>query len=242
MSPPLADALQRWLLAPETRGRPLPDVLGALADRLIAAGVPVRRIRTSITTMHPEIFVRAVMWHAELGTDVRDGRRELLTTPTFLESPVAKVRAGADRVRCRLRGPDADLSFAICHELAAEGLSDYVVHPLTFGDGERTYVSFATDVEGGFSDDALAVFAALLPALSVRLEIDSSHYALESLLRVYLGNNAAERVLHGAFLRGTGQPIEAAVWFCDMRGFTTLADQDNGSADLPVSNTFPNLA
>ena len=214
-----------WALEPATRSLGLAEALGGLGQRLLAAGVPVRRMRTSVTTKHPELFVRAGMWHAERGTDVRDGRRDLLVTATYLGSPVAKVRAGASRIRCRLTGPDADLSFAICGELAAEGLTDYAVYPLLFGTGERTYFSFATDAAEGFSGHDLALFEALLPVLSVRVEVESANYALSSLLDVYLGHNAASRVLAGSFMRGTGQPIHAAVWFCDMRGFTTMADR-----------------
>jgi len=214
-----------WALDAATRSLGLAEALGGLGARLLAAGVPVRRMRTSVTTKHPELFVRAVLWHAERGTDVRDGRRDLLVTPTYLGSPVARVRAGEPRIRCRLTGPDADLSFAICGELAAEGLTDYVVYPLIFGTGERTYFSFATDADDGFSEADLSLFTALLPALSVRVELESANYALSSLLEVYLGHNAASRVLAGSFMRGTGQPIHAAIWFCDMRGFTTMADR-----------------
>jgi len=237
-TPPLAESITQWLLAAETRQRPLPEVLAALVERLVDAGVPLRRVRTSVTTMHPEIFVRVITWHAEHGSVVHDGGREILDAPGYLGSPVAKVRAGVERIRCRLRGPEADLSYAICGELAAEGLSDYVVHALVFGSGERTYVSFATDAEDGFSKDALDLLAALLPALAVRLEVDSTRYALESLLRVYLGNNAAERVLAGSFLRGTGEAIEAAVWFCDMRGFTELADRRPAGEVVAILDRF----
>src|SRR5690606_26124627 len=46
-----------------------------------------------------------------------------------------------------------------------------------------------------------------------------------SLLEVYLGPNASASVLAGQFRRGTGREIRAAIWFCDMRGFTELSDQ-----------------
>jgi adenylate cyclase len=37
---------------------------------------------------------------------------------------------------------------------------------------------------------------------------------------------AAERVLKGEFKRGAGQLVSAAIWTCDLRGFTTLADTE----------------
>ncbi|MBM4358455.1 MAG: adenylate/guanylate cyclase domain-containing protein [Deltaproteobacteria bacterium] len=235
---PLAVELTRWLLEPAIRQLPLPLLLDALGTRLARSGIRVERLRTSATTKHPEIFVRAILWRAGVGTEMLDRPRTFTQSPAFLESPVARIRSGAERVRCRLQGPDADLSFPLCQELAAEGLTDYVIFPLVFASGERTYASFATDAPSGFSEEALAVFEALLPALSVRVELESQRFALDSLLRVYLGNNAAERVLAGSFLRGTGQPIEAAVWFCDMRGFTSLADQRPAGEMVRILDRF----
>lgn len=49
--------------------------------------------------------------------------------------------------------------------------------------------------------------------------------AQASLLSTYLGGNAAKRVLAGAFQRGRGEKIEAVIWSCDLRGFTSRADQ-----------------
>lgn len=169
---------------------------------------------------------------------VKDGARELLVSAGYRTSPVARIHAGTDRIRCRLRGPDADLSYEITRELAADGMTDYLLHALVFSSGERTYLSFATDAEGGFDDEALAVLDALIPALTTRIEIDALSYAQESLLRVYLGNNAAKRVLEGAFLRGTGEPIRAALWFCDMRGFTTLADRRPATEVVTILDQF----
>lgn len=230
--------LTRWILAPSTRGIPIDAFLVELSLKLHAHDIRVARMRTSVTTKHPEVFVRAVMWHETLGVDVRDGLRDLLTTPTFLASPVAKVRAEGVIVRCRLQGPNADLSYSLSRELAAEGLTDYVAYPLQFGSGERTYFSFATRAEGGFSDSTLAVFEQIAPALALRIEVESVELALKSLLQVYLGQNAAARVLAGSFLRGTGERIHAAVWFCDMRGFTTMADKKPAQEVVKVLDRF----
>jgi adenylate cyclase len=55
------------------------------------------------------------------------------------------------------------------------------------------------------------------------------------LLDVYLGQNAAERVLSGGFRRGSGQLLTAAIWYCDLRGFTSLSDR------LPTREVVPLL-
>jgi hypothetical protein len=44
---------------------------------------------------------------------------------------------------------------ATYHELVATGMTDYLAVPLTFGDGRRNVVSFATLSPIGFTDDDL---------------------------------------------------------------------------------------
>lgn len=100
---------------------------------------------------------------------------------------------------------------------------DYLAFAVVFGDGTRSFVSFATE-EPAFSPVAVEALEGCLPALALRLELAGARLALCSLLEVYLGNNAAARVLGGAFRRGGGESIRAAIWFCDMRDFTHFAE------------------
>jgi len=67
------------------------------------------------------------------------------------------------------------------------------------------------------------------------LGLGSVAFCLGTLRQVYLGPNASKRVLAGDFKRGTGQRIHAAIWLCDLRGFTALADR------LPVNEVVPVL-
>jgi hypothetical protein len=121
--------ITRWLLEAETRPRPLAGVVDALGAQLVEAGVPVGRIRTSITTKHPEIFVRSLAWEAGKAVEVSEARRNIAGTSAFLDSPIVKVRSTLRALRCRLTGPDADLSYPVCRELQAAGFTDYIIYP-----------------------------------------------------------------------------------------------------------------
>lgn len=46
-----------------------------------------------------------------------------------------------------------------------------------------------------------------------------------TLLDTYVGRRAGERILSGQIIRGTGETVRAAVWYCDLRGFTALTEQ-----------------
>jgi adenylate cyclase len=46
----------------------------------------------------------------------------------------------------------------------------------------------------------------------------------KSLIETYLGKDPGERILSGTIERGSGETIRAALWSCDLQGFTKLAD------------------
>jgi adenylate cyclase len=45
------------------------------------------------------------------------------------------------------------------------------------------------------------------------------------LLNTYVGPNTGERIFSGAVKRGDGEIIHAVLWYCDLRGFTALAEK-----------------
>lgn len=232
-----SSALIAWLLAPETRRLACEDLLDQLCGKLLELGVPVWRVNTSERTLHPEVYVRNLVWLRDRGTSVFVRQREILDAPAFRESPIATLYQGRNELRRPLAGPDAVLDFPICRELAAEGGTDYLVQRLAF-QRSMSFVSWATDAPGGFSDDHIATLAAIRPALEVVIELSSAYYATRSLLEVYLGQNAAREVLSGAVTRGTSKRLQAAIFFCDLRGFTSMADRRPPSEVIAVLDRY----
>ncbi len=219
------DAIVHWLLSPASGASTAEELLAGLAGRLCADGIPVVRSSLSLLTLHPELFVRNIVWTEDAGYTVFERGDEIRTTSFYLDSPPAHIHAGADEIRCRLEGDTPDLRFGVCRDLHAAGFTDYVALVVPFRDGRRTFISWATRRPGGLRGDDLSRLRSLVPALALRLELASAEHAMRSLLEVYLGHNAARRILAGAFRRGGGETIRAAIWTCDMRGFTTLADR-----------------
>lgn len=220
---PEAWALVSWLVSEAGRQQPMEQLLEALAARLEQTGLVLHRATLSILTLHPLIWVRTLSWQRGQGTQSAVRSREIANQPAFLESPVARMYATREPIRRRLTEPEG-LDFPICRDLAQEGATDYLALPMVFSDGRGSYVSYSTKQAAGFSESQAALLAALLPALSLRVELDSAYFASRHLLEVYLGANAAQRVLGGSFQRGTGTRIRAAIWYCDLRGFTGLSD------------------
>lgn len=166
------DELSAWLLT-LTLTEP-GEFTAAVAGRLIAAGVPVWRFTVSFSTMHPETGVVSILWTAEDGVVTRNNSHTRQQTPFFLDSPMAVISRGAPGLRRRLTGPEAQLDFPICRELAAQGATDYAVFALQFTHGRRFGMTVTTRHPDGFADAALAMIRAAVPALTRSLELVQS--------------------------------------------------------------------
>lgn len=214
----------QWLLTQRSRGGDPSELVTGFAERLLSCGAPIWRIRLTVLAMHPEVFGQAVRWQRGEGVDVMAATHSLVASPSYRGSPVEAVHSGSGPIRCRLDGPPESIPYPQLLEIKAQGGRDYIILPLVLSDGRISYISFATDQVEGFSPDHFELFQLLVPYLALRLELESSAYSLRTLLNVYLGRNASERVLSGAFKRGEGQIIRSAIWYCDLRGFTSLVD------------------
>ena len=220
--PDLAPA-QRWLLdAPHVDDGGL-ALMSGLVERLRSAGLPLWRCSFAVMTKHPELVWHTVQWREEEGVKRIDRKRELLGDPFFTRSPMPLLQAGAPSFRERLAGIEP-LRFPVCDDLRAAGGTDYFVQALRFSNGAIGYVSWATRAAGGFDDAMIAALEDFAPPLAQRIELASAYHATGALLEVYLGRNAGGRVARGEFVRGGGELIEAAIWFCDMRDFTSFSD------------------
>jgi adenylate cyclase len=216
-------AIARWIVEEPYGDDDSTAFARALAERLRAAGVPLWRLRYALMTMHPEVLWRSVLWRADGGVAVVDQPHARLEDAFYTASPVAVVRASRAPLRVRL-GP-GELPFALCTELRDQGGTDFYAQPLPFANGQVGYATFVTDSPAGFDDEAIALLEGTRPFLARRIELESAYYATRALLEVYLGRNAARRVLAGEFQRGRGELIDAAIWFSDVRGFTQLSDR-----------------
>ena len=59
-----------------------------------------------------------------------------------------------------------------------------------------------------------------------------------TLVEVYLGRDAGQRVLSGRIQRGVADRIEAVLWFSDLRSFTTITDTARPNEIIPLLNDY----
>lgn len=231
-------ALVEWLV---TEARQLPNIrliLDALIGRLRAAGLPIARLVLSHPTLHPELNAVAYVW-AESRPTVAEQPipHGVENTPLFRNSPTRLIYEGEEFVRRRLEADDS-AGFPIYAELKAEGHTDYVAQRLSFTRGRFAALAISTRRPGGFSDAEIELVRRLLPGLAAVLEIHLAWALTGALLDTYLGQGAGARVLTGQVRRGSVETIHAVLWYCDMRGFTSLSDRLPGPYLIAVLNDF----
>jgi adenylate cyclase len=215
-----------WLID-GARDAPTPEsVLSGLCRRLLADGVPLERANVFVRTLHPSIMGRRFFWRRDAeGVAVSEPSFEFLETDEYRQSTVAVVTTTGWELRRRLVGPDCADDFPVLQALRDEGVTDYLISPLSFSNGEIHAASWTTDAPGGFTDEALARLRAVAAPLARVAEIRALRRTAGTLLDTYVGRNAGTRILAGQIRRGDTEAISAVIWLSDLRDFTLMADR-----------------
>jgi adenylate cyclase len=211
-----------WLLAPEVRDLDDGWMFSQLVKRLLDAGVPLWRAATSVRTNFAEVSTHDLVWRRGVGTDVSLGSA-LDDDPGSAQNLAKGLQR--EPLRIPLSGPPDSIPFRIAYQLKAEGGTDCLLYRLPMSQGKESYVWWATDHRAGFRQHHIELLSALVPALSLRIELSASQHALEDLLMTYLGPLAARRVHEGEVRRGRGKQLPAVLWLSDLHGFASLTQR-----------------
>ena len=227
-----------WLVEVARRIDEAPEFLEAVCEQIAAEGVPLERCTVHARTLHPEIFGFTVRWLPDRSTEMIPHYHGASTEAAYENSAVYWLFGGAERFRRRIGRAGVVLDFSILPELKADGFTDYVAVRLPFADGTSSAMTLATKSPDGFGDEDIGFFDALLPHLALVLEARVGHRIAENVLKTYLGDDAGRRVLRGEVTRGSGQVIEAAILFADIRGFTELSETLPGDQVIQLLNSY----
>ncbi len=206
--------------------------------RLRAAGLPIVRFTTGVPSLHPQVDSFSTLWELDKGVTFRQFQLGDMSPATLPQSPIFKTYHDGQSRRYKLTDKASEAEYELLSELRREGLTDYVVLALPFGDGTHKAMSFATDRPGGFSDAQVEILLGLRHALAGAIEVRYLRHLAGTLMDTYVGPVAGQRVLAGAIKRGSGETIRAAIWFSDLKGFTSLSERLPGPAILDVLNQY----
>lgn len=237
--------INAWLIECGLAGEAENVVLDGLCDRLAAAGVPLSRALVLIDTLHPTHEGRAFQWLRdkppesviEYGrTNEGQGRANWERSPWF-----HMLQTGEDEFRRKWFAGEPRDDYIFNY---SEGQYDYLAFVHRFagehiiGEMDCLYSNWMTDNPKGFGDDDVVALRRLVPALALAIKCSSLAQIAGTLVEVYLGQDAGQRVLKGRIMRGVADRISAVLWFSDLRGYTTITDRAAPDEIIPLLNDY----
>ena len=215
-----------WLILEAWKIESIPELVAALADRLVAQGVPLWRLFVLVPILHPLYIGNSFRWQrGEAEVFKGFGEHGVRQLPTFTDNPLKPIiDDGYGAIRRRLNADYRDGEFPLLDELKADGATDYMAVPIEYAGGRRSAISFTTDASDGFSSAHLQQFNDLVPVVARLIERATLKSTATNLLDTYVGHDAGERILSGQITRGSGATIFSAIWYSDLRSFTELTD------------------
>ena len=227
-----------WLVDGARTARQPQDVLAELCERLLACGLPLHRVAVFVTTLHPDVMGRRFLWRRGEGVVVTEAEYGMVETDTYRRSPVPVVFERAETIRRRLADPTCPNDYEILDEMRAEGVTDYLIQPLPFTNGEVHAVSWTTTQPGSFADGHIAALEAIRRPFARLAEVYALRRIATTLLSTYVSRGAGERILQGRIRRGDIERIHAVILHSDLRDFTAQSDQLPGEAVIGLLNSY----
>ncbi len=242
-------------------GAPRHQLLGDLGAGMVNAGVPLQRAYVVQPTLHPVIGAHGYEWlrREEKATQQDFARRGDVPSDMWLRSPFHHMLSTDTRtLRLRLDDSNQPSDFPMLDELREQGATDYFAVATSFGDAGKIgpisgadlrdgafsgsprgiLSSWTSDRPGGFGDDDIDAIELLLPVLALAIKAATAATIATNVAETYLGRDAGQRVLSGEIQRGSVETIRAVLWYCDLQGFTKIADTSPRDQLIPLLNDY----
>lgn len=241
-------AISDWLVTKGLRGLDEMEIVNGFCLRCRQAGLNIDRALALIDTLHPVYEGRAFQWDNNQ-VPARDAfeygpSNEGVSAENWERSAFFHLRMNeVNEVRRRIGFGDPADFFGL-DTLVENGHKDYIamIHRFApeshIGDMDCFYSHWATTDDGGFDDEALAALRQLVPILALAIKSGSLTRISRTIAEVYLGEDAAQRVLEGRISRGKAERISAVLWYSDLQNYTQISDNLPPDEIIPFLNDY----
>lgn len=240
--------IETWLDTQGLSGTSETELMNGFCQRCLDAGIRLERANAFVDTLHPIYEGRVFLWRREgkveraiieYGSSQEGESASNWQTSTFY----SMLNAGEDEMRVHL-GREKNPEFPHLLNLKEEGCTDYLAlinrfsSEGTIGEMDCFYSSWSTDEPQGFREEDIAAIRRMVRGLGLAIKCASLTRIVQTLADVYLGHDAAKRVLAGRINRGAAERIEAVLWYSDLRGYTRISDTASPDAIIPMLNDY----
>ena len=211
-------------------------------------GLSVARVMVAWRMLDTRFATKQLIWREGRGIEVSlYSRQDAMNSDAYLRSPLRAVVEDQSRqvLRRRICEPAERTGYPALDDYAADGLTDYIIYKVQFGEnavvvvpGAGVVISFASDRPGGFMDDEYEALARLRYMLALAVRNTMQTEMRESVTRTYLARSASDLMRTGDMLRGSGSTVDSVIWYCDLRGSTALCEGLGLDRYLPLLNAY----
>ncbi len=243
----LVKGITEWLVD-QSLGEPdIVEMFEALCKRIHAIGIPLGRARLTWPTLHPLFQAETILWKRGRATEFEQFVHQETESEEWLRSPMKYMFDNDVSVlRRNLDGPNKLLDFPVLEEVAAQGMTDYLlirtglsVKNSTATTGQMGIITiWSADRPGGFTNGELEALQEIQRRFAVACKTVIQSRIARNVSETYLGKEAGGRVLAGSIRRGDGRETKAVVWYNDMRNSTALADTMPGTEFIQLLNVY----
>src|SRR6478672_9891631 len=225
-----------WLASDGCHALDEAGLIDSLGAKLSRAGMPLHRMVFHLRALHPTVMGRSIAWAPGEPVAFLDHEHGQEATSRFQKSPILHVVSTRNWLVLGM----GDRRWSPHDMFLRRGLTELIIAPMIHGDAARAVsaVTFGTRRPTGFSPDEQAFLRRILPALRSAVELKMWRHTTSSLLDTYVGIDAEKRILSGHTRRGEVESLEAALMFCDMRGFTELSNRLPGERVLELLSIY----
>jgi len=228
--------------------------------RLLAHhGVALYRVNMPLTTLHPQFQALRYVWYSEIcdpgpfpaptlfhraiheidGCTVDEafmihGARN---TPQYVNSPWHRLaESSGSHLSFRIARAGEVQEFPVFNDLARAGATSYFLSRIAAGsDG---MISFVTRQQGGFEAAQELLLSSSLPALAALVDAAVKDLILETVLHCYVGYAPTDEIMRGNIRPGTMLDIDGAIWFSDIRKYSTHTQNTEPAALIAELNGY----
>lgn len=241
--------IMNWLAGAGLSGIAETELVREFCERSRAAGLELSRGLVFIDTLHPVFEGQGFRW-SDIESNESDAfeygsTSEGEAAENWQRSPFyAMLQTGENEMRI---GVDDD-RFKMTLKLIGDGHKHFATFIHRFGDtgiiGEMdcVYSIWCMRRHNGFDDAAMASLRDLVPLLGLAVKSAAHARIARTLGHVYLGRDAADRVLSGRISRGVADRINAVLWFSDLRGSTAIGETIDPAEFIPFLNAYAGAA
>jgi len=249
--PTVIEALKTWLIQQGLKARARDDMLRAFCEELVRHGMPLLRMQLAQRALHPEYGGIGFTWTRAAGLNSEYFRRPEQAPDEWYASPFYAMLQSGKAELCAELTPEEVGRFRLFEDLKAMGGTSYFAHWQPVGHklreeydpgstiaSEGVLASWTLDGDPNEAERHRDVIRGCFETLVVVLATASNREMGRSLLQVYLGRDAGDRVLSGEITRGSSQLVDAVICLFDLRGFTALSEQLPGTAMVELLNDY----